>query len=98
MWAGFAVCTPTHYSSKSEECMQWVTACMHRERPAGVRGVPLRPRSTLLSPCTRATTGRKGVLYKEEDLRFLAGRASPGLRFVWEMGGRSRACYGFVAH
>ena len=58
------------------------------ERPS----LPLRPRSTLLSPCTRATTGRKGVLYKEEDPRFLAGRASPGLRFVWEMGGRSRAC------
>ena len=58
------------------------------ERPS----LPLRPRSTLLSPCTRGTTGRKGVLYKEEDPRFLAGRASPGLRFVWEMGGRSRAC------
>ena len=54
--------------------------------------LPLRPHSTLLSPCTRATAGHKGVLYKEEDPRFLAGRASPGLRFVWEMGGRSRAC------
>ena len=28
------------------------------ERPS----LPLRPRSTLLSPCTRGTTGRKGVL------------------------------------
>ena len=40
--------------------------------------LPLRPLSTLLSPCTRGTTGRKGVLYKEEDPRSLAGGASPG--------------------